>query len=121
MSKIHEWALAIKEYEGWKPGSRSFRNCNPGNLRYYKQIGSTGKDRNGFAIFPSYEVGINALMRQLVIAANGTSKAYRSTMTLIDFFRVYAPSSDNNEPDRYAQFVANKLQVDPNIQIKNLL
>jgi hypothetical protein len=44
-------------------GSRSFRNRNPGNIKYgpfAERLGATGKDAGGFAIFPSDEAGAKA-------------------------------------------------------------
>ena len=121
ISKINAWAEAIKEYEGWSVGSRSFRNNNPGNLRYAFQFGTTGKDKNSFAIFATYEDGWKALVNQLTIAANGKSRVYKPDMSLMDFFQIYAPASDSNEPKSYALFVARKLGVEPTILIKELL
>ena len=44
-------------------GTRSWRNNNPGNLRYTnwtKNHGAIGKDGDGFAIFPDVETGNQA-------------------------------------------------------------
>ena len=44
-------------------GSRSFRNKNPGNIKYgdyAKEHGATGADTEGFAIFPNMETGTSA-------------------------------------------------------------
>ncbi len=49
----------IQKQEGWYPGSRSYRNNNPGNLEYgdfAKRHGAIGSDGR-FAIFPDYETG----------------------------------------------------------------
>ncbi len=120
-SRIQEWAEAIKIYEGWGNGTRSFRNNNPGNLKYFGQKGSIGKDSGGYAIFNTYQDGMDALVRQLTIASDGRSKVYDPEMTLIQFFGKYAPHRDMNDPTAYALFVANKLQVDPQIKIRDLL
>lgn len=120
-SRISAWAEAIKSYEGWSPGSRSYRNNNAGNLKFIGQEGATHADNAGFAVFSLYEFGWKALVRQLTIAANGTSKVYKPTDTLVDFFKKYAPSRDNNDPVAYAMFVANRLKVAHTIQIKELL
>lgn len=121
ISKINSWAEAIKEYEGWFKGSRSYRNNNPGNLKYAEQVGTTGKDPAGFAIFKDYAAGFAALIHQLRIAAEGKSKVYNKKMSLLEFFKVYAPSHDNNDPNAYALFVAQRIKVDPKIQIAELL
>lgn len=107
--RVEDFAEAIKIYEGWFPGSKSYRNNNPGNLRYTQQAGTTGQDPTGFAIFSTYDFGWNALVHQLRIAINGVSQVYNPEMTFQEFFSKYAPSSDNNDPDKYATFVAGRL------------
>lgn len=112
---------AIRDYEG-APGDRNYRNNNPGNLRYSGQPGTTGKDADGFAIFTTYQAGWNCLVTMVENAASGKSEVYKPTMTIKDFFHVYAPSSDNNNPDAYALFVAKRLAVDAaTYQISNLV
>lgn len=117
-SRMEDWALAIKEFEGWFVGSRSYRNHNPGNLRYSKY--QLGLDSGGYAIFKDYETGWKALLFQLEIAVDGRSNVYKPSDTLLEFFSKYAPSSDNNHPETYAKFVANKLGVDLNTEIRLL-
>ena len=54
-SRISSWAEAIKYEEGWFANSRSYRNRNPGNLKYTSltaSLGATGKDSGNFCIFP---------------------------------------------------------------------
>ncbi len=117
-SRLRDWALAIQEYEGWYPGSLTYRQNNPGALRWSKyEI----DNKNGFSVFSDYETGLKALEFQLQIAADGRSKVYNPEMTLKDFFKVYAPSSDNNDPERYANFVIAKLEVLPFTKIRNLI
>lgn len=127
LSRITEWAKAIQKFEGYyQPGenpkypngSISYRNNNPGNLRWSPfQNGTEG----GFSTFRTYEEGFDALEYQLTIAANGKSQVYTPEMTLLRFFQVYAPSSDNNYPDIYAKFVADSLGININTKIKTLL
>lgn len=117
--KITDMAKAIQEFEGWFPGSRSFRNNNPGNLRWSPFM--TGTDSGNFAIFSSFDDGWKALVHQITIAKTGKSNYYKPTMSLKDFFTVYAPSSDNNHPERYATFVAQKLKVGIDYKIGDLV
>lgn len=118
ISRIKDWALAIKTKEGWFKGSLTQRHNNPGALRWSRyQSGN----KNGFAVFPDYETGMKALIFQLTIAADGRSKVYRPEMTLLEFFERYAPSSDNNNPLAYANFVAKRLNIGIETQIKTLL
>ncbi len=131
--------LAIKEYEGWAcpgatlngvyypNGTTSYRFNNPGNLNYAMQPfavpGISGA--HVFAKFDTPEHGFAALMRQVSIVAAGTSKGFSAAalkkfglygcqnLTLVQFFSIYAPSNDGNSPDRYALWVASKMNVDP--------
>ncbi len=127
-NKLNLWAEAIKEHEGWfapskayPEGSKSYRNNNPGNLRYVGQPSATGPDKTGFCIFPTYKDGFNALVSMLKNAATGKSKVYKPTMTLLDFFRTYAPAADSNNPDAYADAVAKKIGVRSNTVISTLV
>lgn len=135
-NRIVELAHAIKDFEVYaKPGetvrgihfpngSISYRNNNPGNLRWsYMQDGQKG----GYAYFDTYGEGWEALLHQLRIAADGRSSVYNPEDTLWNeddkkgFFNKYAPSSDNNHPKNYAEFVAKRLGVGLDYQIKNII
>jgi len=120
-SKIDLWCKATQEHEGYFAGSRSFRNNNPGNLKYIGQKSATGKDSGGFCIFPDYETGYNELKNMFTRACLGNSRVYKPEMTLLDFYKLYAPSSDDNNPLIYAQFVAKRIGVDITTQIKTLI
>ena len=120
-NRIINFGLCIQFEEGYFRGSRSFRNSNPGNLRWHNQIGNIGKDKDGFAIFPDYSTGFAALCRQLQAACYGRSKVYSPTDTLYEFFEKYAPANDNNKPREYAERVAAKLNISPSTQLKTLL
>ena len=114
--------LAIQTKEGWFTGSRSWRNRNPGNLKYIGQKGSVGKDDKGFAIFTTYEEGLAALKNMILRAAQGKSIIYKSNMSLYEFFNLYAPSADDNNPRQYAEQVAYKLNVKPDtFRLKDLI
>ena len=139
MNRIPELAKYVQEFEGWElpsyknfwRGSISFRQNNPGNLRYsFYQSGVKG----GYSYFKDYETGRKALIHQLTIIANGTSPAYNraakdrgwkvknsSELSLIQVFQIYAPSSDGNHPLKYAAFLAGKIGVSPTVQVKSLL
>lgn len=84
--------LAIQTAEGWYPGSRSYRNNNPGNLRYAGQVAATGADNAGFAVFNTYDDGFAALVAQIQLDASR-----HPDWTLQDFVNNYAPPSENND------------------------
>lgn len=121
MDKLHKWALAIQSHEGYYKGSRSYRNKNPGNLKFCGQRLATGQDANNFAIFKTYEDGFMTLVNQLRYACIGKSAVYSPNDTLYSFFQKFAPATDNNNPKIYAEVVAHNLMVDPNISIKKLI
>ena len=112
-SPLDALAQAIQAHEGWTPGSVSFRNNNPGNLKYAGQSGATGADASGFAIFPDYATGFQALKNQLALDASRNP-----SWTLPQFFSKYlggdpySPEVTNQgDPFAYAASVANKLGV----------
>jgi hypothetical protein len=120
-NKIGAWADAIQVHEGWFPGSRSYRNNNPGNLRFVGQRLAIGSDSSNFCIFKTYADGRATLEQMLINAATGKSSVYRPEMSLLDFFNKYAPSADNNNPGAYAADVARRIGVPVETQIKNLV
>lgn len=127
-ARLIKWAEAIKKHEGWYVGSRSYRTNNPGNFKgaltpYMKSLGASGRDPQGFMIFPTYQKGWEALLQFLKDAQANDLIPYRefatkrdqylrsqgkpegpkdrkgrSICTLQDFYQVYAPASDNVVP-----------------------
>lgn len=95
-------ATAIAQMEGWNvSGSLAQRNNNPGNLRAGKgQIGT----QNGFAVFATPQAGWDALSNQIQLDAS-------RGLTLQQFISKYAPASDNNNPQAYAQFVSQQTGI----------
>ena len=121
MTTLDKFCLAIKEFEGWKPGSKSFRNKNPGNIKFIGQRLAIAKDAGGFCIFVKYEDGYKTLYTMVYNACAGKSVVYKPTMTILAYFKKYAPSSDKNDPDAYAKFVAKKVGLPVDTQIKKLI
>lgn len=86
-------------------GSRSWRNCNPGNIRkgdFSLNAGAIGDD-GSFAIFPDEQTGTAA-----IIALLKTSKYIN--LTLRDAVFRYAPPSENN-PAAYAAALAERTGI----------
>jgi hypothetical protein len=108
---ITAWALAIQEFEGWKPGSHAYRHNNPGNL---KSVDGT------FKTFKTYEQGFAALKDYLTRACTGKHNAYKPTMTLKQFFGVYAPDGELIVGN-YTAYVAKKMGVSPDTIIATLV
>ena len=96
-------ADAIMSFEGWKPGSRSYRNRNPGNLEGGSVVDSSGK----YNVYPTLVGGYNALLAELAAKFSGNNRhGIGPDSTLLALFNIYAPPSDNNPTNIYCQYVA---------------
>lgn len=108
---IRLWALAIQEFEGYKPGSASYRRNNPGNIK-----GLDGK----FIVFPSYELGILALEDYLTRVCTGKHKAYTPSMTVYQVMKTYAPDPEPI-PTNYAKHCAKAMGVTVDTVVSTLV
>lgn len=125
MEPLEALADAIMQFEGWRLGSRSWRNRNPGNLRPFKEIGQPA-DKYGYRIFDSLSEGFLALKMDL------NTKFYHShkltlQSTLLDLLNVYAPAGDNNDPTAYTKFICKwtsailQREIEPETTLKEYL
>ena len=111
VSMLTNFCLAIRDYEG-SPGDANYINNNPGNCRYneagYLPIYEPVKRSvDGFAIFPTYALGflyLKNMIREKVMN--------NPTQDILQFMSIYAPTSDGNDPAKYAEFIAGRLNVD---------
>lgn len=109
---IAKLAAAIQKFEGWYPGTPSYRNKNPGNLRSgARQIGTEG----GYAKYRSFADGWADLIDLLKKRAN-----QHPDWTLLDLFNSYAPASDGNDPNTYAKYVAQQTGLNVNMTLGEL-
>lgn len=122
MNKIEKFCAAVKDHEGWYPGSRAFRNHNPGNFRCSKLMTELGAIRcdDNFSVFKDDESGWKALVQFVTYACKNELRAYKNK-TIYGFFEVYAPSGDKNNPRRYADIVAKAVGVSPETKMSELL
>ena len=96
-------------------GSPAWRNNNPGNIRKSKfalqhgAIGSTDK----WAVFPDEETGLNAIVDLL------QTKTYMN-LTIKEAINKWAPVSDGNNPNSYAEHIAQKTGLTPESRINSL-
>lgn len=116
-TNIGVMADAIQKFEGWFPGSISYENKNPGNLKFAGQPGAIGFEAGGHATFTTYAAGRTALEEQIRAAIMGTSKIYGPTDTLYSFYGKYAERNQRQG----AEFVARALGVTPTTQLGNLV
>lgn len=119
VSRIPKWAQLISVQEGDFTGSRSRINSNPGNLKYSaytKTLGAIGKDSGGFCKFASWDAGMKGLCQFLTDAAGDQLIPYKQC-TLLSFTTIYAQPPNMN----YVNAIAQGLNVDPSIPIRELL
>jgi len=110
---VESIAAAIQQQEGYYPGSLAYINNNPGNLIYAGQAGAT-RGQGGFAKFPDYTAGLQALWNQIQLYAS-------RGMTIQEMMNVYAPAGQGgNDPVLYAQNVAAAVQSTPNTLLTNV-
>jgi hypothetical protein len=94
---IQSLADAVTRMEGYFPGTRAYRNKNPGNIRGGSIYPQYPVDDQGFTVFPTAEAGRAALERDMQAKVN-------QGLTLQSLVYKYAPPTDNNDS---AQYVAN--------------
>lgn len=97
---------AISEY--WS--TPAVRNFNPGNIMDL-WFGGRDVEWERFTVFDTPQEWFQALVDKIRYNQSGQSSVYHPDMSLIDYFKKYAPASDNNDPIWYAQSVASALWV----------
>jgi len=119
VSRIIDWANAIKQGEGADPASN-----NPGNLKYATLTASWEATKGRQAIdggflcqFSTYQQGFQALCNFLTLGAENELVAFHQARTLQAFTEVYA----GNPPQGYIQRIADTLQVPLTIDVSKLL
>ena len=122
-------AMIIGTQEGWRPGTRSFRNNNPGNLAGidFKDIDPNVKLEPGkkvYAQFSSPVLGVKALVekkikrwasgkmpitsgnQQMILQNKGGEKYISGQQpTIAQFFYTYAPPNENDTESYINNFV----------------
>lgn len=102
MNALEAVADAIMAFEGWKPGSTSYRNRNPGNLEGGEKV-----DARNYDVFPTFVEGYQALLNELTSKFSGNNRhGIGPKSTLSQLMNIYAPPSDDNPTTAYCVFVA---------------
>lgn len=95
------------------------KNNNPWNIKDTQFWNVIGTWANGFAQFATPEDWFDALVEKVKFNQTNPSSRYYGK-TIAEYFQIYAPSSDGNDPKGYAQDVANKLWVSVNTPISQV-
>lgn len=117
--KLYLLALAIRKHEGWTPGSRSWRQNNPGNLRWSAYQKDTKDD---FAVFNDENEGMVGLLFDLYCKCSGrTRTGLGPDSTLEKLIYVWAPPADNNNSAAYVKAVSDRIGVRPDTKLSYFL
>ena len=95
------------------------KNNNPGNIKDTQFWNVIWVWANGFAQFATPEDWFDALVEKVKFNQTNPSSRYYGK-TIAEYFQIYAPSSDGNDPKGYAQDIANKLWVSVNTPISQV-
>jgi len=119
-STVAAIAAAIQTHEGYYPGSVAYSNNNPGNLVYVGQAGAS-PGAGGFARFPSYQAGYQALTDQISLdISRGSDATGKPISTLSDLISSWAPPSDpRNDTGAYIAAVSAQTGIDPNAPLSS--
>lgn len=118
MSLVDQLAGAIATFEGFfKTGSLAQRNNNPGNLRTWGNLPTSG----GYAVFPTVEQGWAALRRQIELNISRGLNLLEFFGGKPDIYAGYAPASDANDPVGYALYVAGQVGIPVAVPLSKLV
>lgn len=117
MDPIEAVADAIMKFEGWAPGTVSYRNRNPGNLE------NTG----AYVHYNTFIEGYSALLQDLRDKFVGrTTTGLGPDSTILQLMMKYAPPADGNPTVAYTNFICSWLakalgvSVTPTTKLKEL-
>lgn len=126
--KLVNLSNAMADFEGWHPGgisggqagisSVSYRNHNPGNLRY--SIFQLGK-RDGFAYFYNDATGLFAMRFDIMQKCRGrTVTKLTGESSLSELIKVYSAASGQGLIN-YVNFVCEQTGFNRAMKIKELI
>lgn len=95
------------------------RNFNPWNIMD-TWFGGQKVEWERFTRFATPQEWFNALVSKIENIQAWNSKVYSPNMTLLQYISKYAPASDNNNPEAYANGIAKNLWISPSTQIKDI-
>lgn len=133
-TKIDLWLAAAIKMEGANPAHN-----NPINIKYvvgtWEQKLAVGES-DGFCVFKDEPTGLAIAKEFFTNCVTGKSSRYPVWLTLYEFYAGvvgdgvrgvkgeeyggFAPESDDNLPNHYAEVMAEAIGVDPTVEISTL-
>jgi hypothetical protein len=103
---------------GFPNGSLSYRNKNPGNLRWSPfEIGKN----NGYSVFESDFMGWYAFYWDIFQKAHGKTRTkLNGESTLEELIYTWAPKEDGNDPKKYTDIVEKESGIDSNTKLNQI-
>lgn len=126
---VDKIAHAIAKMEGYyKPDSLAWRNANPGNIRRWRRNGEYPR-RKGYVDFVAWAGGDRAkgeaegwrVLKAQVYRFVSGARTNGRVPSLREIFHIYAPASDGNDPDKYAEFVSSQIGIDADIGLAEVI
>ncbi len=126
---LEAFANAIAEQEGFNVSQANAdrlnipwptipqKNHNPGNLCTWEKR----YNKNGFASFNTVKEGWMALYAQILLNVLRGVNTYEFFAGKHGVYQGYAPASKGNHPKSYAEFVASRLNIDPNTELLKVI
>lgn len=109
----------IQSYsDSWMTG-KWLKNNNPWNIKDDSFWNVIWHDDSWFAIFATPEDWFDALVKKIIYNQTNPNSKYYGT-TIREYFKMYAPLEDGNNPNSYAQQVARALWVSVDTPISKL-
>ncbi len=114
------WTWITREQATSTYGSTpAVRNFNPWNIMD-TWFGWQKVQWERFTRFNTPQEWFSALIAKIQNIQSGNSKVYSPNMTILEYISKYAPASDNNNPQAYANAIAKDLWVPVNSKIWEL-
>ena len=118
-SVYYEKIEQVQTYSGSWMKWAWLKNNNPWNIKDSDFWNVLWHDERWFAKFATPEDWFDALVEKIIFNQTNPKSRYYGT-TLLEYFQIYAPKWDWNDPIAYAQSVAKQLGVWVNTPIKDV-
>jgi len=110
-SNLEPWERQVRE----GGGGMAVLTKNLGNLRSEDnpyQSGTVSTGNGSYAVFDTYEDGLKGLVFDVKSKQHKdgfSSRVVGQGASVLDALKVYAPASDNNDPESYARFIVDNI------------